>query len=433
MNNIQSVSDSYLCSACGACHSICVRRAITFHESPIGRKYAVVDDKCTDCGMCRKVCPSLDAYSLTSDMEDKYVGTILGTYIGRATCQVIYANAQSGGVCTALLTHMFESGEIDGAVVVKMDYGITPQVRGVLVTTPAELLKSQKSCYTPVDLLSVLESCRDCKSIAVVGLPCHIEAVENLQRTNPRLFGNIVFRIGLICDRTMAGGISDIVCRLACPSEERVKISWRDKSVGETKGTKKKSGRYKQAPLVVCNEHGEKVVLPRYIRMCLKDMFTPPRCRVCYDKLNVWSDITLGDPWGMSGVDWENGDSLIITRTENGARLLKSAEAKGAICIQKGDREEMLKGQVVEKRRESVRRYSQAYRTLSFAISVPILENNATTDYGKELKMLRTFVETDTMDKEEIYKSAISTIVTYERNNRFVNRLLRKMRKKLGL
>lgn len=234
MNNIQSVSDSYLCSACGACQAICNRGAITFQDSPVGRKYAVVGGECIDCGMCRKVCPSLDAHGLSRGVDDKFVGTILGTYIGRATNETIYANAQSGGVCTALLAHLFEDHKIDGAIVVRMDFGITPQIRGVLVTDPSELFKSQKSCYTPVDLLSVLDSCRDCKSIAVVGLPCHIEAVENLQRTKPKQFGNISYRIGLICDRTMAGGINDVVCRLAGSQMGGVKVNWKDKSIGET-------------------------------------------------------------------------------------------------------------------------------------------------------------------------------------------------------
>lgn len=234
MNNIQSISDSYLCSACGACGAVCSHRAITFQDSSIGRKYAVVSDECINCGLCRKICPSLDSYSLSHDVGDKFVGTILGTYIGRATNNTIYSNAQSGGACTALLTHLFESGEIDGAIVVRMDYGVIPQIKGVLVTDPTELLKTQKSCYTPVDLLSTLESSRDCKSVAVVGLPCHMEAVENLQRTSPRQFGNISFRIGLICDRTMSGGINDVICRMAGPLAGGVMIGWKDKSVGVT-------------------------------------------------------------------------------------------------------------------------------------------------------------------------------------------------------
>lgn len=162
-------------------------------------------------------------------------------------------------------------------------------------------------------------------------------------------------------------------------------------------------------------------------------MFTPPRCRVCYDKLNIWSDITLGDPWGMSCVDWEHGDSLILTRTVKGAQLLKSAEEAGVIYIQHASKEEMLLGQLVNERRTSVKKFSQAYKDMPFAIPVPILEDDISDDYNHELEMLQTFVNTDTMCKEDIYTMAMNTIKAYERDRRFVNRLWRKVKKILHI
>lgn len=234
--SIQCVSDAYLCSACGGCRAICPRNAISFQDSPIGRRYAVVNDACTSCGLCQQVCPSLSSATAKPEkVSDKYVGTIRNVYIGRATDNAIYSNAQSGGVCTALLVHLFESGAIDGAVVVRMDYGHVPQVKGVLVTSPLDLAATQKSCYTPVDLLSVLDSCRSKQSLAVVGLPCHLEAVHNLQCVFPHRFSNIAYRIGLICDRTFCGGIQDVFCRLATPLLGGAKIHWKDKSIGETR------------------------------------------------------------------------------------------------------------------------------------------------------------------------------------------------------
>lgn len=126
-------------------------------------------------------------------------------------------------------------------------------------------------------------------------------------------------------------------------------------------------------------------------------------------------------------MDWENGDSLIIVRTPKGAQLLESAETTGTIRIQQASKEEMLMGQVVNRRRESVKKFSEAYKEMPFAISVPMLESNTTTDYKKELKMLRTFVETDTMNKEAIYAMATNIIKNYERNQNAVNRIWRKI------
>lgn len=420
--NIQKVSDSYLCSACGACNAICKKDAIEFKFSNIGRKYAQVNENCINCGLCKKVCPSIDTYRLTSDIKDRYVGEIRNVYIGRSTNAAIYQNAQSGGVCTALLTYLFETEKIDGAVVCRMDFGFPPTVKGVVVTSAVELLETQKSCYTPVDLLSALKTCSDFKSLAVAGLPCHIEAVENLMRTS-RQFSNITYRLGLICDRTLAAGIQDFVCSLS-PSNESLKIHWR----GKDYRSQQQSFMYKNAPVVLHGKDGSDHMVPRYVRTCLKDMFTPPRCRVCSDKLNIFSDITLGDPWGMSGVDWENGDNLIITRTETGEQLLNEALSKGKISIKPADMEEMLRGQVIEKRRESVKRYSQAYRTLPFAIPSPILQ-----DYnGKaeaERKRMFSFINLEKHTKEEIRVQASRIVREYERYQKLPYKIWRKIKK----
>lgn len=48
-------------------------------------------------------------------MQDKYIGNILNTYIGRSSDLEIYSNAQSGGVATAILTYLFRTGKIDAA------------------------------------------------------------------------------------------------------------------------------------------------------------------------------------------------------------------------------------------------------------------------------------------------------------------------------
>ena len=45
MKNIKPVSDSYLCSNCGACYAICPKEAISFEITSIGRHYATVNDK----------------------------------------------------------------------------------------------------------------------------------------------------------------------------------------------------------------------------------------------------------------------------------------------------------------------------------------------------------------------------------------------------
>ena len=94
--------------------------------------------------------------------------------------------------------------------------------------------------------------------------------------------------------------------------------------------------------------------MPNSYRFALKEVFTNPRCKVCNDKLNVNADIVLGDPWGMSGVDWVNGDSLIITRTALGKQLFEELLSQNLVTATEHDISEVISGQHVETRNKNV-------------------------------------------------------------------------------
>lgn len=269
MNNIQKVSDAYMCSNCGACKDICPKDAIDFKWSSMGRMMAIVSDTCIDCGICTKVCPFLN--NAAACLEDQYVGNIEALYTGRATDNAIFQNAQSGGAVTAVLTYLFEKQEIDCAVVCRMSAGDTPVVESIIVSNPVDLAQSQKSCYTPVDMLSILKLTKDYKSVAFVGLPCHIQGLTLLQQTS-KCYHNIKYKLGLICDRTLCASIQDLLTQKYTQSFllKNVKIDWKRKYLSDN------SFQYKDAPLVVYSDKDE-CTLPNSVRFYLKEPFTPPQ------------------------------------------------------------------------------------------------------------------------------------------------------------
>ena len=104
--------------------------------------------------------------------------------------------------------------------------------------------------------------------------------------------------------------------------------------------------------------------MPNSYRFALKDIFTNPRCKVCNDKLNVNADIVLGDPWGMSGVDWVNGDSLIITRTALGKQLFEELTVQNLVTATEHDISEVISGQHVAAKNESVEKELRTHEYL---------------------------------------------------------------------
>jgi coenzyme F420 hydrogenase subunit beta len=350
--NIQTISDQCLCCGCGTCNAVCGKQAIDMRESSMGRLYATVNEKkCIDCGMCLKVCPKNKVFEEIKDVSiDKIEGTYIDCYIGRSTDNIIYNNAQSGGVVTAILQYLFSKELIDAAVVCMMEYGKgKPKVKYEIVTDELELHKSQKSCYTPVDMVSSALKLREYKSVAVVGVPCQIQGFTNLQQH--KKYQNIRYKIGLICDR-MEGSLFAEALRGKNFINEKVKVAYRLKraKVG------RKVFSYKNAPVVFENEQGDKKVIPNHKRFVLKEYFTLPSCRVCYDKLNINADVVCGDPWGIEGkYDKEYGDSLFVVRTEKMNTIIGCMITDNNISANKISMDEIIKGQFIDKRVQKLR------------------------------------------------------------------------------
>lgn len=397
-NNIQTVSDSLMCSNCGACAAICPKGAISFGNTALGRMYAFVNDSCIDCGLCLKVCPSIDRLNLHNTFPDKYIGTIKTVHVGKSADPLYYKNGQSGGICSTILDHLFETDAIDSAIVCRMSYGTPPTVKAVVVNDKRKLYECQKSCYTPVDLLSVLGS-DDLSSrrLAIVGLPCHIQGAESLIHTSKK-FSNIKYKIGLICERTLCGKIQDTIMSYYPGTD--AKIIWKRKNYTHNG----KYYPYKNAPISIVYRDGSSYVMPAVARHALKDYFTSPRCRVCYDKLNCFADIVLGDPWGMDGIDWDRGESVIATRTDIGKDLLDAAVSAGRIVLKKSTVAELVKGQHIDARRVSVSAYSKALKVIPDKID-SYLYNQSDVACGEALveqKEILDFMRRDSLDSESI-------------------------------
>ena len=394
MKNIQAVSDSFLCSNCGACAAVCPKDSITFHFSSLGRLISKINDNCIACGLCWKVCPSIDEIGIHNQFDDTVIGNIQNTYIGHSLNEEYYANAQSGGVATTLLAFLFQEKRIDAAVVCKMSSGKVPTVSGIVVTNENELMKTQRSCYTPVSLLTALKDTVGFHSVAIVGLPCHLQGVTLLQNALQR-FKNVQYKIGLICDRTLCNAIQDAMIHFACPDTliefPDNLIVWRHKMYTAPNGA---HYSYETAPVVVKTTQGEEYVVPRRYRMALKEMFTAPRCRVCADKLCVHADLVLGDPWEMPEYDKEHGDSLILTRTPTGQKLLDNAIASGCLTVSRQpDYKAVLTGQAINARRKKAAVYSAAFHVLDPQTELPETSKDDKESHGYGLMNMKRITE----------------------------------------
>lgn len=53
MNNVQNITDTGICTGCGACN---VCENITFVNGPLGFPMPKISENCTGCGKCLSLC-----------------------------------------------------------------------------------------------------------------------------------------------------------------------------------------------------------------------------------------------------------------------------------------------------------------------------------------------------------------------------------------
>ena len=369
--NISCVTEVDMCCACGACISVCKKKCINLKQTSIGRLYATIDSNCIDCGLCMKVCPSLN---IPGRNDDFFSLDKLNILVARAQNEKVLMNAQSGGAVTTVLTMLFRTKKIDAALVVDAQECVP-----LVVTEESQLYASQKSVYTPLPLLIDIDKIMHYKSVAIVGLPCHLTGIVNMKKYKSI---PIKYKIGLICDRNLCSTIkTGILKYFGLTINDNVIVKWRDKNAGE-------GYNYKNAPISVWYNNRQIGVIESKVRQKLKQAFTPLRCRCCPDKLNLNADLVFGDPWNIDTAD-DNGSSLIIANTSIGQDILKQSIEKGYlsvshICTGK----ELNESQHILERRKQVSLYSRIlnkHNTTCFVLNQHNKDRKITKEYLRAL------------------------------------------------
>ncbi len=325
----KEVIDSGYCILCGACAAFCNKMEIA--DTPQLKSPCILDTGSTRCGeqgLCYDNCPMVLQQKpeyIHGEKGDPELGYHTKIVAARSKKPEILEKAQDGGTVTTLLYVALENKLIDGALVVDKDdkWKTIPK----LITTTEELEKTAGSKYTvcPNALLlgKVLKNL-ELRDVAIVGTPCQIHAVRNLQET---LFDQRsedaevkIYTIGLFCSGTFHY----------------------DKLISHAPGTditKVKRMDFKKNNLQIKAE--ETVIIP--IDELEETMMES--CHLCIDYTSELADISVGS------VGTPKGWSTVIVRSELGEELLKNATKTGYLETEDEVNTEHLK-KVVSKKKE---------------------------------------------------------------------------------
>jgi len=299
----REIWDTGRCSGCGACVAVCPADALTFDEgemvvSPKNTGYCKQATDGVICGACYDSCPR------TGNQPSETLGKYLELFAAKATFEV--PHRQSGGAVTSILANALDEGLIDAVVTVNEDRW-TLRPSSVVITKSEVLLQQAGSRYSWwVPLLAALKNAvvkRKFKRIAVIGVPCAVQAVSRIRASENDLLKPyakaIRLTIGLFCTETF-----DYTLLIQGKLRSHYNLEPHEIGKLDVKGK-----------LEVLKQDGSTIIVP------LAELETCVRkgCRICTDLTAVCSDISAG------AIGSPAGSTTLIIRTSTGKGFVDSA------------------------------------------------------------------------------------------------------------
>jgi len=248
-----------------------------------------------------------------------YIGSYKNIYICQSKDKKILKKSSSGGFVTSSLIYALKNKIIDATIVVSMSNKQPWKYEVRLAKTEKDIISSAGSKYTIIPLNEFLKIANNNQKInlAMVGLPCHITAIKQLQKKG--LYKNIKLLIGLFCGYNMPFKATEFLIKKSKIKHNQIKTL-------EYRGN-----NYPGGFLIKSNK--KKFFLPKGYYDFLNLTFVPKGCLRCKDYTNELADISVGDAW-----NWDNS-SVVIPRTELGNILMKNS----SITNKKIDEKELLR------------------------------------------------------------------------------------------
>lgn len=316
--------DKLHCTGCASCKAVCKHEAISMQADAEGFLYPHVDAfKCVNCGLCQKVCPSVNP------AESRRPRSV---YAAMAKDDALRLASSSGGVFSLLASDILsKGGVVFGAAFDHNDWHVYHKA----VESEAELAELRGSKYVQSDVgdcyrqvKAYLDTGRE---VLFTGTPCQIAALSNflsLQKGTP--LDNLL--------------LVDVVCH-AVPSplawrkylEKRVPSIYTDR-VGGLRDIRRISSRRKNCgwkrfslSIGFANDKEYLSVFSDdpFMRGFLAELYNRPSCHNCPCRdLRSGSDITIADFWGVGthlpDMDDDKGTSVVLVNTEKGGQSFSS-------------------------------------------------------------------------------------------------------------
>lgn len=365
MKSVGEIVARGLCIGCGVCaYSDAIGG--TRYCSRRGQFVPALAGGNRDDLLAYRLCPG-KGYDIVADAQSRYreapydveLGRALICYAAHSNDPAVLARASSGGVVSEIALYLLETGAVDAVLTTVFRYTQDgPRAVGILAQSREEILAAQGSKYCPVDISHAVRAMResDCR-VAVIGTPCHVAGIRNLQRHDPSLARKVVIAISNFC-----GGVKSYrnVERLA----RAVGIG-----PGEISSFRFRGGG-QPGSMVIEARSGRRAELPYPAYVGMTGVPKHLRCHLCVDATAELADLACGDAWLERFLLDPSPWSVALCRNRLAQELVQSMAREGRITCREISPDEVKRSQQENLRSKKARQSSRMrlYRMLGYPI-----------------------------------------------------------------
>ena len=319
-----------LCSGCGLCASLS-GGTVEMHLAPPGyarpREVSPVPPAVD--ALIDKTCPgSVVAPWPAAPHVDARWGPYRAIYTGHATSADMRHAGSSGGVLSALLAHLLETGQIDRVVHTAMDEAAPTLNRIQRSFGRDAVLAAAGSRYAPASpLAGIFAELERGGRFAFLGKPCDVSALRMFAKQDARVNAAVPLMLSFFCAGTPSqAGTDRILARLGADKARLRTFRYRGDGWPGFATATLDDGR--TARMSYAASWGD--ILSKEVQF---------RCKICPDAVGGVADLACADAWygdesGYPSFDEAEGRSLIMVRTPAGETLLAAALAAGAVAAE---------------------------------------------------------------------------------------------------
>lgn len=314
------IRDKKDCCGCNACGDVCHVQAITFKTDSEGFWYPYVDkDKCTDCHLCEKICPMINIGALKHNdfSEPKVFG-------GYNKDIVIRFDSTSGGLFSLLAQAMYkQKGYVSGAI-----YDDDFKVYNFISNDKKDLKRLRSSKYVQSNAEGLYKQIKQLlasgEKVLACGSPCQMAALRSFLRKD---YDNLIV-VDFLCRATNSPKVFEKYKESLEARYESKIVHIKDKNKDHGWHSLARKITFENGKVYYGEGHEDD-----YRRGYHLNVFERPSCYECKFKgFPRMSDITLGDFWGIGGVDasleQNLGTSLIMINSKKGLDFFESVKDK---------------------------------------------------------------------------------------------------------